>query len=68
MTKPQKLIVGIVVAAGLIAATWFLLGDHRTAPGQPPLAELTPGSLDELRAEFNAAADRPRVILLLSPT
>jgi len=40
---------------------------HITPPPQPPLAVLS-DSLGEVRAAFNAAADRPRVLLMLSPT
>jgi hypothetical protein len=40
---------------------------HITPPPQPPLAALG-DSLGEVRAGFNAAADRPRVLLMLSPT
>jgi len=40
---------------------------HITPPPQPPLVALS-DSLGEVRAAFNAAADRPRVLLMLSPT
>ncbi len=40
---------------------------HITPPPQPPLVVLS-DSLGEVRAAFNAAADRPRVLLMLSPT
>ena len=68
MTKCRKLAFIAVIVALLLAAAWFQFGGHRTAPGQPPFAELNDGSLDRLRADFNAAADQPRVIVLLSPT
>jgi hypothetical protein len=38
---------------------------HNAPPGQPPMAAM---DLAALRADFNAAAVRPRLILLLSPT
>lgn len=41
---------------------------HITPAGQPPLAALDPTNFDELREAFNAASDRVRVALLLSPT
>ncbi len=68
MSKRQKVILVSVIAALLIAAAWYQFGGNRTAPRQPPLAELNATSIDQLRADFNAAADQPRMILLLSPT
>ena len=68
MTKRRKLAVIAVIVALVLAAAWYQFGGHRTAPGQPPLAELSAGSLEQLRADFNAAADQPRMIVLLSPT
>jgi hypothetical protein len=38
---------------------------HQAPAGQPPLAAM---DLAALRADFNRAADRPRLIVLLSPT
>jgi len=42
--------------------------DAGMPPGQPALVALTQDNLAELRAEFNAAADRTRVVTLLAPT
>ncbi len=56
----------IVIAAILVgAAAWYTFAPRRTPDGQPPLAAM---DLTELRAEFNRASDRPRLIVLLSPT
>jgi len=46
---------------------------YRYAPrqmpiGQPPLTQLSADTLRELRTAFNAASDRTRLLLLLSPT
>ena len=68
MTKRRKLALVAVIVALLLAAAWNQFGGHRTALGQPPLAELNTESLEQLRADFNAAADQPRMIVLLSPT
>jgi hypothetical protein len=38
---------------------------RRPPAGQPPLAAM---DLGKLRADFNGASDRARLILLLSPT
>jgi 3-dehydroquinate dehydratase len=68
VSKRQNVALVSVIGALLIGAAWYQFGGHRTAPGQPPLAELNVGALEQLRADFNAAADQPRIILLLSPT
>ena len=68
MKKGRKFALVAGIALLVIAAAWYQFGGHRTAPGQPPLAELSIATLEQLRAEFNAAADQPRMILLLSPT
>ena len=68
MKRSRKITLIAVIAVLLLAAAWYQFGGHRTSPGQPPLAELNAANLDQLRAEFNAASDQPRMILLLSPT
>jgi hypothetical protein len=68
MTKRRKLAPIAVIVALLLAAAWYQFGGHRTAQGQPPLAELNTASLEQLRANFNDAEDQPRMIVLLSPT
>jgi len=56
----------IVIAAVILAAAgWYLLSGHQAPAGQTPLANM---DLDEFRAEFNRTSDRPRLIVLLSPT
>ena len=68
MTKRRRLALIAVIVALLLAAAWYQFGGHRTAPGQQPLAQLNAASLEQLRADFNAAAHQPRMIVLLSPT
>ncbi len=55
----------VIAAIVLAAAGWYLLSGHQPPPGQPPLANM---DLATFRAEFNRASDRPRLIVLLSPT
>ncbi len=55
----------LVPAAVLSAAIWYGIFNHGTPSGQPALA---PMDLAALRADFNRAADRTRLIVLLSPT
>lgn len=68
MTKRRKLLVLAIAIAAVVGAAWYQFGGHRTAEGQQPLADLNAASLDQFRADFNAAVDQPRMILLLSPT
>jgi hypothetical protein len=61
----------LLVAAAAIVLTLvarYFVGGHRVPAGQPPLAELTPASLDSLKSEFNRTPDQVRIVLLLSPT
>jgi len=61
-----------MVLAALVAATLSSCspGEDRSAAGarSAPVAPLAPGALGALRDSFNAAVDRPRILLLLSPT
>jgi hypothetical protein len=57
-----------LLAAVLCAVGYYLWGERRTPAGQPPLATLDTASLDTLRSEFNAHADKVRIVVLLSPT
>jgi len=47
---------------------WYLWGSRRAPRGQPPLTSLTSTNLDQFKSAFNGAADRNRLVLLLSPT
>ena len=62
-----SLLVLSCVVAVIVGARYYL-GGHRAPAGQPPLAELTSGALDSLKADFNRSAEGVRIILLLSPT
>jgi hypothetical protein len=47
---------------------WYLWGSRRSPRGQPPLTQLTSTNFDQFKGVFNGAADRGRLVLLLSPT
>jgi hypothetical protein len=47
---------------------WYLWAERHVPAGQPPLATLDTATLDTLRSEFNAHADKVRIVVLLSPT
>ena len=64
-SRPVKRALLVLVPAAAAAAIWYGFFSHRPPPGQPPMALM---DLANLRADFNRAADRPRLIVLLSPT
>ena len=55
----------VLVALGAGAYAWWQFGTRHVPAGQPPLTAM---DVAALRDEFNRAADRTRVIILLSPT
>jgi len=57
----KRVLLCLFLAAGISCR--FL--SPEAPPGQPGLAEM---DLNALRADFNRASDRPRLIVLLSPT
>ena len=60
-------LLGLVVAAALLAVYYFYLGS--TVPsGQQPLVRLTSANVGSLKNAFNESADSVRVIVMLSPT
>ena len=64
----RKYIVGAVLVGLLIVAVLYLYGGGQAPAGQPPLRNVTAQTVGEIKNEFNAARDEPRVLLLLSPT
>jgi hypothetical protein len=55
-----------LTAAGIVlAAIALLLGNRHTA-GLAQVTDIV--SVDQLRSEFNLAAGKPRLLLILSPT
>jgi membrane protein DedA with SNARE-associated domain len=59
----------VALIGGLLGGfAWYLWAERATPAGQPPLARLDTASLDTVRNEFNAHADKVRIIILLSPT
>lgn len=64
----RKYLAIVLLAVVLIGALLYLYGGHQAPPGQPRLQSLTDQNVAELKAEFNAAKDETRVLLLLSPT
>ena len=67
MRRTQGHVAKLLAAAALMYSV-AACGPGRAPAGQPPMAVLTEQTLEVLRQEFNQASDRPRVVLLLSPT
>lgn len=66
--KKSIAIAALAVALAAGGAGWYYWGPVAMPVGQPPLLEITPQTIEQVRADFNAAADRPRIVALLSPT
>lgn len=64
----RKYILGAILVAVLLVTAIYLYGGGNAPSGQPPLQNVTAEGAGEIKAEFNAAKDEPRVLLLLSPT
>ena len=65
MVKQKYIVLPLVVALALVVY-WYYWGS--SPRDQPPLTSLTPINLDQFKQAFNGAADRARLVLLLSPT
>jgi len=68
MKREIFIVVFSIVFLGLLAFAYAYLNNHKTPAGQVPLSDLTAQSLETFRTQFNAAKDRTRIILLISPT
>jgi len=64
----RKYILGALPAVLLVAVPLYFSGGHQAPEGQPPLQNLTPQNLAEIKNEFNAAKSKARLLLLMSPT
>ncbi len=67
MAKSKHLLWFVVVAFALLLG-WHFLWSDRTPGGQPPLTYLTSNDIDQFKHQFDDAADKARLVLLLSPT
>jgi hypothetical protein len=63
----RRLALALAIIGLVTAFTWYQ-SIRRVPDGQPPLVTLDASSLAGLQAEFNQAADRTRLIVLLAPT
>ena len=66
MTKKRAIVLAL--AAVLVLVVFRLWGPSSVPQGQEPLFALSPTNLGEFEKAFDASADVPRLVLLLSPT
>lgn len=66
--KRKLPILAALLALAAASIAWYVWGPATAPVGQEPLLALTTENLEQFRAEFNAASDRPRIVALLSPT
>jgi hypothetical protein len=65
-TLNTKYVLLLAAVALALFLGWYFWG---SAPrNQPALTSLSPANFEHFKQEFNNAADRPRLVLLLSPT
>jgi len=65
--KRPTILGGVVVVVLLLAIT-YVWGPSSVPAGQPPLVTLSNRNFGEFERAFDAKADVPRLVLLLSPT
>jgi hypothetical protein len=58
---------GVITVLSVLAG-FYLWGPSSAPPGQEPLATLSSSNFGDFTEAFDAPADFPRVVLLLSPT
>ena len=66
LKRSSVVILIVIIAAAVVGQRQF--GTHHAPGGQPPLVHLDARSVETLRADFNAAQESLRLIVLLSPT
>jgi hypothetical protein len=64
----KKIVILAAVAAILLFVGVYLWGPSKTPATQEPLMSLSTANFSEFEADFDKAADAPRLVLLLSPT
>ena len=68
MIRPNRRAVVLTLVVAAVAFAGYRLTRHETPAGQFPLAYFDGTALATLQADFNAAVDHTRIILLLAPT
>jgi hypothetical protein len=71
VTARGRLGMGVLLATLAAAGSYVgyeKWGPRHTPPGQLALTAIAPDTFEALPAAFNEAADRARIVVLLSPT
>lgn len=63
----RRIVIGVVITVLLATAAYFW-GPGKAPAGQPPLITLSSENQSQFEAAFDADADVPRLVLLVSPT
>ena len=66
--KKKLIILGVVAAFVLLGAIYFPRGPGTVPAGQQPLTTLTSANAGAFESAFDADANLPRLVLVLSPT
>lgn len=64
----KKLYLAMVAAGIVLGIVYFRYGTNYTPPGQPGLVALERTDFQKIYRQFDEAADRTRILVLLSPT
>jgi hypothetical protein len=64
----KKLVVSLATCILLLLAIFYLWGPSAVPAGQEPLRTLSSANFSDFQKWFDAQADVPRIILLVSPT
>jgi hypothetical protein len=67
MKKKRAILLAVLVVLAPLAI-WYYWGPSTVPPGQQPLLALSASNFGEFAKAFDANTDRPRIVLLLSPT
>lgn len=66
--RKKLALLAVALAAVLLAAIFFLQAPGSVPAGQPPLTTLASANAAAFERTFDADANLPRLVLLLSPT
>jgi hypothetical protein len=64
----KRAIVTVLAAILVVLGVVYLWGPGSAPPGQAPVLTLSEKNFSEFEKAFDAEADVPRLVLLLSPT
>ena len=66
--KKLLLVTALLLTSLVAYGAWYVWGPAIPPQGQEGVLELNAQNIAQLQTAFNEAADRPRIIALLSPT